>query len=204
MMAVWKPCPSALLQHHGPALFLDRDGVVVSDRDYLADPALVEIISGSDTAIQDARENGFAVIGVSNQSGLGRGKFGPGDFKSVMERIDELLAAADAGFDGFFYCPHAPRDNCDCRKPGPGLLTEAALSCSWDPLASWVVGDKASDVALGRDHGMGAALVRTGYGEQYEDEVRTRWPDDPRVIVADDLWSAWLVIRDQPVPGGGP
>jgi histidinol-phosphate phosphatase family protein len=203
-MSVWKKCPPSWLTHHGAALFLDRDGVVITDRDYLSDPAEVEIISGADTAMKAARDAGFAVVGVSNQSGLGRGLFTPQDFSSVMTRIDALLAGEGTGFDGFFYCPHAPGDSCSCRKPGPGLLEEAALYCSWDSQRSWVVGDKTSDVALGRDHGMGAVLVRTGYGLEYEEEVRFRWKGDPRVMVADDLLSAWRAIQEMADRGDGP
>lgn len=200
-MAIWKKCPDRWLNHRGPVLFLDRDGVVIDDRNYLSDPENVELVPGAAFAMGAARKSGYALLGVSNQSGLGRGLFGPGDFDAVMKKIEKLLSESGSEFDGFYYCPHAPDEKCICRKPGPGLLAEAAESCTWDPLRSWVVGDKASDVALGRDHGLGSVLVRTGYGKKSEDEVRARWEGDPRVLLADDLASAWVAI--QATEGGG-
>ena len=194
-MSVWRCCSESWLGHRRPVLFLDRDGVVIADRDYLRDPCQVEILPGVAAAMQAARAAGYALVGVSNQSGLGRGYFTPADFTAVMERLDELLSHQGTGFDGFYYCPHAPKENCDCRKPRGGLLAEAARSLTWDPDQSWVVGDKVSDLALGRDHGLGAVLVRTGYGMQVEEEVRERWAADPRVMVADDLLAAWQMIQ---------
>lgn len=193
-MAVWKPCRPSLLSHTGGALFLDRDGVVVVERDYLRDPDLVELVPGAAETMRSAAADGFLIIGVSNQSGLGRGRISLEDFSRVMVRIDEQLAEQGAGFDGFYYCPHAPQQGCACRKPATGLLDEAADSCRWDARRSWVVGDKASDVALGRNGGMGAVLVQTGYGAEQEGLVTRLWEKDPRVLVAADLPTAYVAI----------
>lgn len=193
-MAVWKPCRPSLLSHNGGALFLDRDGVVVLERDYLRDPDLVALVPGAAAAMRSAAAAGFLIIGVSNQSGLGRGRFTLDEFSGVMVRIDELLAAQGAGFDGFYYCPHAPHEGCSCRKPATGLLDEAAKTCRWDSHRSWVVGDKASDVALGRNGGMGAVLVQTGYGAEQEGVVTRLWGQDPLVLVAADLPAAIAAI----------
>jgi D-glycero-D-manno-heptose 1,7-bisphosphate phosphatase len=171
-------------------LFLDRDGVIIEDRHYLADPEDVKLVPGAAAALARARRAGYTLVGVSNQSGLGRGRFGTGDLARVMTRLDELLAAAGAPLDAFHYCPHAPEDGCDCRKPRLGLLREASHRTPWIPGASWVVGDKPSDVELGRAADLGAVLVRTGYGRASEQEVRARWRDDPRVLVAEDLGAA--------------
>ncbi len=137
-----------------------------------------------------AREAGFLLIGVSNQSGLGRGYFSTADFEAVMERLEADLAAQGAWFDGFFYCPHRPSDDCACRKPRGGMLAEAAEAFAWDPSRSWVIGDKVSDVALGRNAGLGSILVRTGYGSREVAGVRSRWSPADRVLVADDLAAA--------------
>jgi D-glycero-D-manno-heptose 1,7-bisphosphate phosphatase len=193
-MAVWKRCPSSWLDHKGGALFLDRDGVVVVERDYLRDPDMVELVPGAAETMRAATAAGYLIIGVSNQSGLGRGRFSPEDFSRVMERIDELLADQGTGFDGFYYCPHAPQDGCPCRKPAAGLLDEAAETCRWDARRSWVVGDKASDVELGRNGNMGAVLVRTGYGVGQEGVVTRLWENDPRVLVAADLSAAYAAM----------
>jgi D-glycero-D-manno-heptose 1,7-bisphosphate phosphatase len=194
-MAIWKSCPPTHPDRRVPVLFLDRDGVVIVERDYLSDPDQVELMPGAAETMALAAAAGYLLVGVSNQSGLGRGRFTTRDLARVMTRIDELLALAGTGFDGFYFCPHAPVDSCVCRKPGGGLLDEVARSCRWDPHASWMVGDKASDIAFGRRQGLGAVLVRTGYGIASEDQVRREWKDDRRVLVADDLPAAWAAIR---------
>jgi D-glycero-D-manno-heptose 1,7-bisphosphate phosphatase len=194
-MAVWKKCPPSALDHKGPALFLDRDGVVVVDRNYLSDPDQVELLPGVAETMMAATAAGYLLIGVSNQSGLGRGHFTPEDLERVMVRMDQLLENAGTGFDGFYYCPHAPADGCECRKPAGGMFEEAAKSCRWESEKSWVVGDKSSDVAFGRNRGLGSVLVRTGYGAEQEGEVKRQWSDDPRVLVADDLAAAFSAIR---------
>lgn len=170
-----------------PTLFLDRDGVLVVDKHYLSDPDEVELIPGVCEALTKARQAGFLLIGVSNQSGLGRGRFTPNDLTRVMTRLDAMLLSGGSPLDGFFYCPHAPKDQCLCRKPLPGLLEEARLCFNWQAETSWVIGDKASDVELGRAHAMGSVLVRTGYGAEQETEVRRLWPQDNKVLIADNL-----------------
>jgi len=184
----------------GPVLFVDRDGVIIEDRHYLADPADVALIPGAADALVRARQAGFALVGVSNQSGVGRGRFGEAELARVMARLDELLQAQSAGLDASYYCPHAPEHQCTCRKPRPGLLEEAARRVPWLPGSSWVVGDKESDVRLGRDAGLGAVLVLTGHGADEVKRVRREWGDDPRVLVAADLAEA--VAKIIMSPGG--
>lgn len=194
-MAVWKACLSGVSSGPRPALFLDRDGVVIVDRDYLSDPAQVELIPGVAETMKAASAAGYLLVGISNQSGLGRKLFTMSELTGVMNRLDEILARKGTGFDGFYYCPHAPADRCQCRKPKTGLLEEAAKTCHWDAAASWVVGDKASDVALARAGDMGAVLVRTGHGAAYEQEVRLMGGNDSNILIADDLPAAFAALR---------
>lgn len=199
-MTVWRQ-PDTPLAGRDPILFLDRDGVVVVDKNYLADPAEVELVPGAAAAMRRARDGGFRLVGVSNQSGLGRGKFGSRDLAAVMARLDDLLEAEGVGFDAFYYCPHAPEDGCSCRKPAGGLLAEAAERFTWDPAASWVVGDKIDDVGLGRRAGMGAVHVATGHGGEHRPKVRAAFGDDALVFFADDLAQAVDLILGR-TPGG--
>lgn len=192
-MTVWSR-PSRPVSGTNRVLFLDRDGVVVVDKHYLSDPREVELTSGAAEAMGRAREAGFLLVGLSNQSGLGRGKFTTGDLDAVMSRLDELLAAEGVAFDAFHYCPHAPADGCQCRKPATGLLDEAGAMIRWDAGRSWMVGDKADDVGLAVAADLGAVLVRTGYGAGQEADVRRRWPDRPRLEFADDLAAAISLI----------
>ncbi len=173
-----------------PTLFLDRDGVLVLEKDYLRDAEHVEFFPGVPEALRRARAAGYRLVGVSNQSGLGRGKFTHDDFASVMRQFDALLAAAGTPLDAFFYCPHAPEAGCHCRKPAPGLLEETAAALAWEPARSWVIGDKLSDVDLALENGLRPCLVRTGYGAQQEH----RLGDRRGVLVADDVLAAVAAI----------
>ncbi len=173
-----------------PALFLDRDGCLIEERHYLSDPEQVALIPGGPAALRRARDAGFLLIGVSNQSGIGRGKIDERQLDAVMCRLSDLLAAEDVELDAFFYCPHAPEDGCGCRKPAPGLLEEASARFSWERATSWVIGDKLSEVDLALDAGLAAALVRTGYGREQETVLRKRDAAGGRVLVADNLPAA--------------
>lgn len=200
---IWR-CPPAGELRTGPALFLDRDGVVIVDKDYLSDPDGVELVSGAAEAMVRAAAAGYLLIGLSNQSGVGRGRFGPEALVAVMERVDRELRRCGTAFDGVYYCPHAPQDGCRCRKPAPGLLDEAAQSFRWDAARSWVIGDKDSDIALGRRHGLGAILVATGHGDEYRASVAERYASDGRVRMAADLPAAVdLILSAGPAPGPG-
>ncbi len=196
-MSIWKKPATPPGFHVRPALFLDRDGVVIADADYLSDPVGVRILPVVPEALARARAAGFLLIGVSNQSGIGRGYFTEDDFHLVMTRLDADLAARGAAFDSFHYCPHAPDEKCRCRKPLPGMLEEARKLFPLDLARSWMVGDKTSDIAFGRQGGLGAILVRTGYGLSEELRVNEQFPDDPRVGVADDLPAAvaWILAQ---------
>jgi D-glycero-D-manno-heptose 1,7-bisphosphate phosphatase len=148
-----------------PGILIDRDGTLIEDRDYLADPAGVRLLPGAVEAIAAANRARVPVVVVSNQSGIGRGYFAETDLTAVNARLVELLAAAGAHLDGLYHCPHLPGDGCRCRKPAPGLAEQAASDLALDLSRSFVIGDKEADVALGRAVGATALLVRTGYGE---------------------------------------
>ena len=204
-MTVWRAQPPGHdPRRRGRAVFLDRDGVVIADRHYLADPAEVVLLPGVADAMRRLAGDGFWLIGLSNQSGLGRGYFTVEDHAAVMNRLDDLLAAAGTGFDGFFYCPHAPEDGCACRKPARGLLDEAARHFRYDAAASWVIGDKPSDVELGLAAGLRAVMVRTGHGREHEDAFARRWSGRRDVLLLDDLPQAAMAILSATPPETAP
>lgn len=146
------------------ALFLDRDGTLNVDTGYVHVPETVRLLPGAAEGVAEARRRGYLVVVVSNQSGVGRGFFGPEAVDLVNTKVEALLAEADpeAKLDGVYSCLHAPpepgEDPCACRKPEPGLLLQAARELGIDLSASWMVGDKPSDVEAGR-----AAGTRTVY-----------------------------------------
>ncbi len=190
-MSLWLPegCPEADARKDrtdGGALFVDRDGVVIADADYPADPSAVRLLPGAAAALARARAAGYLVIGVSNQSGIGRGYYGEADFAAVQRRVDAQLAAAGAGLDALYYCPHAPAQDCRCRKPRPGLLEEAATRFRWRADRSWLVGDKLTDAELARAAGLRPVLVLTGKAEARSAGL----PPDGAVLVVADLAEA--------------
>lgn len=147
-----------------PCIFFDRDGTLIEERHYLSDPAQVALIPGAAEAVRLAREAGFLAVVLTNQSGVGRGYFPAEAVEAVHRRMEELLAEEGAKLDGIYLCPHAPEDDCPCRKPRTGLVEQAARDLEIDLRRSWMIGDKAADIELAANAGMRAVLVMTGYG----------------------------------------
>lgn len=148
----------------GPVVLLDRDGTIIVDRDYLADPAGVMLERHALKGLRRLTRAGATLAVVTNQSGIGRGYFGEDAVRGVNDRVAELLAQGEVCIAGWYICPHAPDQACDCRKPAPGLAVRAGAALGFDPADAYVVGDKASDVGLGTATGATSVLVRTGYG----------------------------------------
>jgi len=135
-------------------LFLDRDGVIIRDCNYLSDPESVELLPGVGEALAKAVEVGLKLVVITNQSGIGRGYFSEADFLNVQSRLDELLAEFGVVIEVAAYCPHDPVDNCNCRKPMTGLVDEVSEVLTWSAEHSFMVGDKISDVELGKNMGV--------------------------------------------------
>jgi histidinol-phosphate phosphatase family protein len=133
----------------------DRDETLVVDVPFNGDPARVEPAPNARALLDRLRAAGFRVAVVSNQSGVGRGYITAEQVDAVNRRIDELLGP----FDGFFVCPHAPEDACECRKPKPKLILDAARALGVDPARCYVVGDRESDVEAARNAGALAIKV---------------------------------------------
>ena len=154
-----------------PAIFLDRDGVVIEDIHYLASPSQVRFVPGSADAIAALNRAGWPVVIVTNQAGVGHGLFTLEAVHSVHQHIAEQLAGYGARIEAFYFCPHHPtaelsayRTACTCRKPSPGMLKQAAAELTLDLANSWMVGDRESDLQAGAAAGTRTILVRTGYG----------------------------------------
>jgi D-glycero-D-manno-heptose 1,7-bisphosphate phosphatase len=143
-----------------PALFLDRDGTLIDDVGYPKDPLLVHVIDGAAEALAELQRD-FALVVISNQSGIARGLVTSAQAKAVHDRFVRLFADAGVTFAGVYYCPHAPDDGCRCRKPAPGLLLDAARELDLDLTRSIMIGDKTSDLEAGRAAGC-ARVVRFG------------------------------------------
>ncbi len=172
-----------------PALFLDRDGTLIDDPGYLADPEDVRLFGASLPALRRFREAGYALVLVTNQSGIGRGLYDWNAYEAVAARLRELLAAGGLGFDAELACGHAPEAGASCgwRKPAPGMILAAAGRLDLDLGRSILAGDKLSDVEAGMRAGVGRiAHVATGQGREERASVVALRSPRPIELV-DDL-----------------
>jgi D-glycero-D-manno-heptose 1,7-bisphosphate phosphatase len=155
-----------------PAIFLDRDGVIIENRaDYVKTLAEVRFIPGALAALARVAHWPGAIVVVTNQSAIGRGLVTRAAADAINAHVRQQVEAAGGRLDGIFMCPHAPGHGCDCRKPGPGLLRQAAEVLHLDLPASVMIGDAVSDVQAGRAAGTRAMLVRTGRGAEQAIEL---------------------------------
>lgn len=146
-----------------PAVFLERDGVLIEHVDYLDDPRRVRPIPGSFAAVAQLRAHGLCVVMVTNQPGIGIGDFTKGAFFKVNKRILELASQEGALFDRVLFCPHSLAERCRCRKPGTEMVERAIRELHLERARCVVVGDMTTDVQLGRDSGWYSVLVQTGH-----------------------------------------
>ncbi|NLI15869.1 MAG: HAD family hydrolase [candidate division Zixibacteria bacterium] len=144
------------------AVFLDRDGVIIEEDEFLIDYSKARFIERSIDAIRNIPETFLRII-VSNQSGIARGYFTYEQVEDFNSKLKADLAANHSPIDEIYFCPHGPNDGCDCRKPKSGLFDLARLEYDIDYSRSWVIGDKSSDIQAGKNIGAKTILVLTGY-----------------------------------------
>jgi D-glycero-D-manno-heptose 1,7-bisphosphate phosphatase len=172
------------------AVFIDRDGTINVEKEYLYRTEDFEFVPGVPEAVRMLNDAGWLVVVVTNQSGVARGYYTEEDVHLLHRHAAAQLEKAGARVDAWLYCPHHPSGRgsyalpCRCRKPLPGMLLEAAARFSIDLEASVMIGDKLADVQAGRAAGCRPVLVRTGYGAEEEASVPAGTP------VYDDLPSA--------------
>jgi D-glycero-D-manno-heptose 1,7-bisphosphate phosphatase len=172
-----------------PGLFLDRDGTLIEDPGYIADPDEVRIIPGVTAALSRFRAAGFALVVVTNQSGIGRGLYGWRDYEAVAARVEALFGAEGVIFDAVLACSHPPETDppCGWRKPAPGMIGEAAALLALDLSRSLLVGDKLSDLEAAAAAGLPRAVhVASGQGAAARSDV-ARWRAAIPVELIDDL-----------------
>jgi D,D-heptose 1,7-bisphosphate phosphatase len=183
--------------HRRPAVFLDRDGTLIEDVPYLSDPADVRLFPGAAEALMRLQHAGFVLVLVTNQSGIGRGFFTEDRLGEIHDELEGRLAARGVSLDGIYYCPAVPAEgggpDCPDRKPSPGMLLRGADELGLDLDASWMVGDKMSDVMAGLNAGCRSILLRADPAASDVPE-----PDDAgaagRYLVATDLVAAVELI----------
>jgi heptosyltransferase-2 len=176
-----------------PAAFLDRDGTIIEDLGYLADPEQIRLIPGAVEALHDLQRAGYRLVLITNQAGVARGLITEQDVQRVNAALVSRLAAAGVTFDGVYYCPHHPehgpaeyRVACECRKPGPGMVRRAVEEYGLDPARSVIVGDHSTDTLVARQFpGMRGVLVRTGHGAGQAEKIRAGELEPPDHVAAD-------------------
>lgn len=150
------PEPAQPSSGQGRAVFLDRDGTLILNQPYNADPSKIELLPGVPEALRILRDSGYQLVVVTNQSGVARGHFGEEALTAMHQHINDLLAPFGVGIDVYYYCPHhvdgVTADYarpCTCRKPNPGMLWRAASDLSLSLERCWIVGDQPTDAMAG-------------------------------------------------------
>lgn len=173
-------------------VFIDRDGTLIEEVNFLSRIEDLRFFDDTDDAIRLLKENGFLVVVLTNQSGIGRGFYTEAAMHEIHAKIQTDLTAK---IDAFYFCPHLPTSGCGCRKPNVGMIEAAQRDYAIDLENSWIIGDKAIDVETGFNAGIKTALVLTGYGSR-EIEKLERPPD----VIGETLLAAVRkILNSKPV-----
>ena len=188
------------------AIFLDKDGTLIEDVPYNVDPERIRLLPGAIEGAAALHAAGYALVVITNQSGVARGLFVEGALALVEGKVRALLAAGGVPLAGFYWCPHHPEGSlapyavaCDCRKPAPGLLRRAANDLGLDLARSWFAGDILHDIEAGRRAGCRTVLILNGNETEWHVSPE-RWPHH----IAGDLAEAAAIITrrtDRPTHG---
>ena len=179
-----------------PAIFLDRDGVLIENRaDYVRDWSQVEIFHEAVKALSGSGIEKYKIVIVTNQTAVGRNLMSLETAQSINNKLRMTIKQMGAEIDGIYMCPHVTEDQCNCRKPQPGMLLQAAKELSLDLSASWMIGDAWSDLLAGRAAGVrGVIMVKTGRGA---DQLLLSRPENLNDhFVCKDLSEALKMILD--------
>ncbi len=184
------------------AVFLDRDGTINREVEYLSHIRNLKLIEGAAKGIMLLNRHGFRVIVITNQSGVARGFFDERRVLEINAALSDMLEKKGARIDAWYYCPHHPeagkgpyRTVCSCRKPAPGMVEQSCRDFPVDISSSFVVGDTMRDVELAWNCGMGAVLVRTGHGARVLSSAPADTTARMNYIAADLLDAAEWIIR---------
>ena len=171
--------PSPANYSKKPAIFLDRDGVLIEEVHYLSSIEQIVILPGVLDGLARLRLNGFLLVVTTNQAGIARGMFSEATLKEIHLHLDTLFLESGIRVSQWKYCPHHPtagignyKISCSCRKPKPGMVLEAAKELHIDLKKSYLIGDKISDVQAAKAAEVSPILVRTGYGKEHESLVQ--------------------------------
>ena len=178
------------------AVFVDRDGTLNVNIDYLSDPAGYRLYPGAAEGLRLLREKGFLIVVVTNQSGIGRGIFDEPTLHRIHDKMKADLAKGEAGIDALYFCPHTPEQKCACRKPGTAMFEKAIREHGIDPKRSFVIGDMRMDVEAGKRIGARTAIVPEPKNREKTIREMEQWGFKPD-FVGEDFLSAvrWILAQ---------
>mgnify|MGYP001577142136 CR=1 FL=1 len=185
------------------AVFLDRDGTINEDPGYLNEPEQLQLLPSVGEALVELKKAGFLLVVVSNQSGVGRGLITKHTLSLIHGRLNMMLEKWSVRIDHYESCIHMPEDHCECRKPKPKLIFDSANKLNIDISASYLIGDKLSDLMAGRNAGCkGVVLVRTGEGLATESHLLSGEAD----FIGDSLLASirWILSQENEAPSMAP
>lgn len=179
-----------------PAVFIDRDGTISEEVGYINHPSRFRVFPYTAEAIKLLNDQGWLAIIITNQAGVARGYFSESMIQTVHDNLLREVGEKGARVDAIYYCAHHPsvgeppyRQDCDCRKPKPGLVNRACKDLDIDLKHSWMIGDRYGDVELAHNAGIRSALVLSGYGRGEWENQRSQWEQQPE-LVAENLLEA--------------
>jgi D-glycero-D-manno-heptose 1,7-bisphosphate phosphatase len=178
------------------AVFLDRDGTIGEELGYVNHIDRFQMFTYAAEAIRQLNQAEIPVIVVTNQSGIARNIFPESLVHEVHKKMVAELAAGGAWIDAIYFCPHKSEDACECRKPNPGLLEQAAREHALDLASSWIVGDRYADLEMGHAAGARGILVMTGYGRGEHELHRTAWPRPPDALAENLKDAVRLILKN--------
>jgi D-glycero-D-manno-heptose 1,7-bisphosphate phosphatase len=185
-----------------PAIFMDRDGTLAHEVGYVNDVSRFRLFPWSVEAVRLVNRSGYAAVMVTNQAGVARGYFPEAAIQEVHAALGAAFADGAARLDGVYYCPHHPqagqppyRQDCDCRKPRPGLLTRAAADLGIALERSWVVGDRLGDLQVAWAVGARGAMVKTGYGRGELRHHAPSWTRPPDLVAEHVLEAVSRIVH---------
>lgn len=187
-----------------PAVFIDRDGTISEEVGYINHPSRFRVFPYAARAIKLLNDQGWFAIVITNQAGVARGYFSESMIETVHDNLRQELSEQGARVDAIYYCAHHPtvgeppyRQECDCRKPKPGLITRAAKDLEVGLEQSWMIGDRYGDVELARNAGVRSALVLSGYGRGEWENQRSLWKHQPDLVAENLLEAVESIIRSE-------
>ena len=186
-----------------PALFIDRDGTISEEVGYVNHPSRFRVFPYSAEAIRKLNDAGWLAIVITNQAGVARGYFSEDVIHKIHDQLTRDLEAGSAKLDAIYYCAHHPsvgeppyRLDCDCRKPKPGLIEQAAKDFEIDLSASWMAGDRYSDIELAHNAGLRSVFVLSGYGRGEWEYQSHNWQQQPDRVCENLLEAVKSIVNE--------